>query len=162
MNAKLQYRIVLLAALLGAGTIFAACGHDHEPFYSSLADADKNGEITRGWVPEFLPKSSRDIHLAYDLSPSREWCGFQFDPADSASLNDKLKPADQLPESVRTIPNPRVSWWPRILIGDLKIDEIRRSGLQLYVFTRPANAVDTATYLFAVDWKKERGFFFTQ
>jgi hypothetical protein len=159
MNAKLQSRIVLLAALLWTGTILAACGHDHEPFYSSLADADKNGEITRGWVPEFLPKSSRDIRLAYDLSPSREWCGFQFDPADSATLKGTLRPADHL---VRTIPNPHVSWWPQVLTGTLNVDEISRSGLQLYLFTRPANAVDTEMYLFAIDWQRGRGFFFSR
>ena len=162
MNAQLQSRIVLLAALLCAGTILAACGHDHNSFYPLLADADRDGEITHGWVPEFLPKTSRNVHEAHDLSPEYEWCAFDFDPAESTGLKDTIKSTDPLLKSVMTIPNPHVSWWPQALKGTLNVEELHSVGLQLYVFRRPANAVETATYLFAVDWQKGRGYFYTR
>ena len=58
--------LVLIAVLVG-------CRHDQQSFYPSRSDAEKKGKLDRGWLPDFLPKSSHAIHLAYDLSPSREW-----------------------------------------------------------------------------------------
>lgn len=61
-------------------SMLAACGGGrNEYFYSTLADADKAGEIMRGWLPDDLvPKSSRDIRLVEELSPDYEWCVFDF------------------------------------------------------------------------------------
>lgn len=162
MNAKFESRVVLLAALLCAGTILAACGHDHNSFYPSLADADKAGETTHSWIPEFLPKTSRNIHEAHDLSPEYEWCAFEFDPADSDSLKRALTPVDQPTEVANRIPNPHVSWWPQVLTGDLKAGQIHEAGLRTYLFRRRVNAVETAGYLFAINWQKGQGFFYAR
>jgi hypothetical protein len=153
---------LLFAAVCFAMTCMS-CGHDHDSLYASLADADKAGEITRGWIPDFLPKTSRNIHVLDDLSPQREWCAFEFDPTDSTTMRQVLKPVDRPSETVITrIPNPHVPWWPNSLTGNLNVDEIRRSGLQLYIMTRQqASLRQIQAYLVAVDWQKGRGFFFT-
>src|SRR5215469_2134764 len=137
--------------------LLAACGSDRkEYFYQTLGEADKAGEITRGWMPDDLvPSSSRAIHLVEELSPSMEWCAFEFLPADSLNLRKNLKSVDTLPISMSRVSNPDVSWWPEVLRGNLDVAKINKAGFQLYVVEKPNMGI----YLFALDWSKGHGFF---
>ncbi len=153
----------LLVALLSAGLTVAlvAChGDRQESFYPTLAEADKDGAITRGWIPYFLPGSSRDIHEIHDLSPSTEWCAFEFLPSDSQVLRERLERVQTLSRTVRAVPSPGVPWWPDALSGNLDVKKIGSAGFHLYVVVEPATSVTTATFLFAIDWTKGRGFFY--
>jgi hypothetical protein len=143
-------------------SILLACGGERrESFYPSLADADKAGAITHGWIPDdLLPGSSRAIREVHDISPSTEWCAFEFLPADSQGLRKNLKSVDALPPSVRHVPSPGVSWWPAVLKGNLDVGEIHRAGFDLYVVVRPETSVTTEVLLFAIDWAKGRVFFY--
>jgi hypothetical protein len=132
-----------------------------ESFYASLAEADKDWAITRGWIPDFLPASSRTIHEVHDLSPSKEWCAFEFLPSDSQILRKKLNRFEALPSSVRRVPSPGVAWWPAILKGDLDVEKIRGVGLDLEIVKMPETSVSTQILLFAVDWAKGRAFFYS-
>jgi len=138
------------------------CSGDHfESFYPSLADAEKDGAITRGWIPgDILPPSSRTIHVVGELSPSKEWCAFEFLPTGSESFLKNLKSVDALPPQVKHIRSPDMSWWPSVLEGNLDVEKIHKAGFQLFVVERPANSVDMGIYLFAVDWSKGHGFFY--
>jgi len=139
----------------------ASLGDRYESSYASLAEAASDGAITRGWIPdEFLPRSSRSIHEVHNLSPSREWCAFEFVPSDSQNLLTNLKHLDVLPGPVKHVPHPSVSWWPPALAGDLDIDRIHNAGFELYFVERPATSVSTGLWLFAIDWSKGRGFFY--
>jgi len=146
---------VTIACILVEG-----CGHNRNLFYDNLSDAAKAGEIDRGWIPDYLPKTSRAIHLTEQDSPSREWCGFEFLPADSQSLRERLKRVDVLPPSVRRVPSRGVSWWPAMLNGNLDASTIQREGFELYVFETPADSVSTWVDLFAINWSEGRGFFY--
>jgi hypothetical protein len=146
---------VTLACILVGG-----CGDNRDLFYSALADAAKAGEIDRGWIPDYLPKTSRAIHLTEQDSPSKEWCGFEFLPADSQSLRQILKSVDVLPPSVRRVPGPGVSWWPPMLKGNLDAQKLHKEGFELYIVESPADSVSTWVNLFAIDWSKGRGFFY--
>jgi hypothetical protein len=146
---------VTLACILVGG-----CDDNRELFYSALADAVKAGESDRGWIPDYLPKSSRAIHLTEQDSPSKEWCGFEFLPTDSKSLRETLKSVDTLPPSVRRVPSPGPSWWPSMLKGKLDAQKIHEEGFELYVVESPADSVSTWVDLFAIDWSKGRGFFY--
>jgi hypothetical protein len=144
-------------------TILVGCSHDHESFYAARSDAEKGGEFERGWLPDFLPKSSHAIHLAYDLSPSREWCGFQFDPADAETLMNSVKSVDPHAPPIPQLPSPRVQWWPKFFEGDLNVQTIQRAeqaGFALYSVTRPATQATNETVLFAIDRKNGRGYFY--
>jgi hypothetical protein len=78
----------------------------YESFYPSLAEAAKDGAITRGWIPDdFLPRSSHSIHEVHDLSNSTEMCAFEFVPTDSQNILANLKPLDVLPQSVGRVPS---------------------------------------------------------
>jgi hypothetical protein len=125
-------------------------GDRRESFYASLADADKDGAITRGWIPDdLLPGKSRAIHEVHELSPSTEWCAFEFSPTDSQGLRKNLSSVDAPPPSVRRVPSPGVSWWPAVL-------KIHGAGFELYVVEKPATSVTTDILLFAIDWPSAR------
>ncbi len=139
-----------------------ACRTDRrESFYPTFADADKDGAITHGWIPGYLPASSQAIHEVHDISPSTEWCAFEFLPSDSQSLQKNLKRVDVLAPWVRDVPSPRVPWWPGMLEGKLDTEKIHRAGFELYVVEVPETSVTTAIYLFVVDWPKGRAFFYS-
>jgi len=153
--------ILLIAAWLVFTRLSAKLNDRYESFYLSLAEADKDGAITRGWIPaDILPSGSRAIHEVHDLSPSREWCSFEFASDDAEKLRKNLKRIDLLPPSVRVVRDPDVAWWPTALKGNLDTERIRNSGFDLYQIEIPANSVTTDVLLFAVDWSKGRGFFY--
>lgn len=137
-------------------------GDRHESFYPSLAEAEKDGAIARGWIPDdLLPGSSRAIYEVHDLSPSTQWCAFEFDPAGSQRLRKNLKSIDVIPAPVRRVPNPHVAWWPRVLKGNIDMDTIHKEKFELYVVERPETSVTREVLLFAIDWSKGRGFFYS-
>jgi len=116
----------------------------------------------QSWVPDdLLPASTHSIRIAGELSPSHEWGSFEFIPADSQALLRNLTSVDVLPQSVRNVRNPRVSWWPSLLIGTLSVEKIHAAGFQLFAVEKPANSVDTTIFLFVLDLSKGHGFFYS-
>jgi len=155
--------ILLIRAWVAAPRLSARFSDRHEAFYPSLVDAAKDGAITRGWIPDdFLPRSSHSIHEVHDLSPSTEWCAFEFVPAASQNIFANLKRVEALPPSVKRVPSPGVSWWPPVLEGDLDFEKIHKAGFDLYFVERPATSLSNAIWFFAIDWSKEHGFFFSR
>ncbi|HVA18526.1 MAG TPA: hypothetical protein VMV59_12530 [Candidatus Dormibacteraeota bacterium] len=153
--------LLVVVLSLGFTCILVACSGDRrESFYPSLADADKDGAITRGWIPDFLPGSSRTIHEVHEISPSTEWCAFEFLPTDSQGLRKALTSADATGPRVRRVRNPGVLWWPAVLNGNLDVEKIHKAGFELYVVERPETSVTTSVLLFAIDWQEGHGFFY--
>ena len=140
--------------------LLQACRKGQERFYPSLADATKSGEVTRGWLPDFLPKSSSKIHLLYDPSSPRTWCAFEFSPTDTQRLRGNLTSVEAIPARVRYIEDPHVSWWPTPLTSDLDYERLRREGFVTYVAMEPDIESRTFLLLFAIDWTNGRGFFY--
>lgn len=159
LSTKRQPIIPVLCAVLACG--FAeGCAENRDLFFSSLADATKAGESDRGWIPEYPPKTARAIHITEQLSPSKEWCGFEFLPNDSQNLRETLKRVDAFPSSVRRLPSPGATWWPAMLKGDLDVQRIHKDGFELYIVETPADSVSTWVNLFAIDWAKGRAYFY--
>ncbi len=137
----------------------AGCHSDrHESFYPSLADARRDGAIDRGWIPDFLPESSRSIHELHDLSPSTQWCAFEFPPAEAPALHKRLKSDGSSIPPVRHVPDPGKTWWPKLLAGDLDARKIHGAGLDLYEIAEPETASTNEVLLIAIDWVEGRGF----
>lgn len=161
MGAKKK---LLLVSVLCSGLLSAlvACHNDRpEWFYASLTDVSKANAGAQSWIPDdLLPASSRAVHVVGELSPSKEWCAFEFVPTDTQNLLKNLKSVDVLPPQVMNVRSPAVSWWPSVLEGNLKVEKIHNAGFQLFVVERPANSVDMDIYLFALDLSKGRGFFY--
>jgi hypothetical protein len=146
----------------GLVSVVVACHSDRpESFYASLADVRKAEASAQSWIPDdILPASSSSIHVVGELSPSKEWCAFEFLHTDSQNLLKNLRSLDALPPPVKYVRSPRVSWWPSVLEGNLDVEKIHKAGFQLFVVERPANSVDMGIYLFALDLSKGRGFFY--
>lgn len=140
--------------------LIACHGDRRESTYSSFADAKKDGAIDRGWIPDFLPETSRSIHELHDMSPSTTWCAFEFLPTDSRALRKNLKNVDMSSSSVGHIPDPHKRWWPAALEGVLDIEKIRNAGLELYIMVLPETPSTNEVLIFAIDWAKGRGFFY--
>jgi hypothetical protein len=131
--------------------VLVACHSDRrESFYASLADVKKAEAGAQSWIPDdLLPASARSIHETHEISPSTEWCAFEFIPSDSQGFREHLNSVDALPLS--HVPSPRASWWPSVLDGNLDVEKIHNAGFQLFVVERPVNSVETGIYLFAID-----------
>jgi hypothetical protein len=139
----------------------AGChGDRRESFYPSLADAKRDGAIDRGWIPDFLPESSRSIHELHDHSPSTQWCAFEFLPAEAPALHKRLKSDASSIPTVRHVPDPGKTWWPAVLAGDLDATKIHGAGLDLYAIVEPETASTNEVLLIAIDRVKGRGFFY--
>ena len=151
---------VAALCIIVSSALFQACRERRESFYSSLFEATNSGEITRGWIPGFLPGSSRAIHIIYDPSSPRTWCAFEFSPDDSQRFRDNLTSVDALPPRVRRVGNPGVSWWPDFMKGDLDVGRLHGQGFILYVVVEPDVGSSTRLVLFAIDWATGRGFFY--
>jgi hypothetical protein len=154
--------ICVAALCVGLTCALLACsGGRRESFYPSLAEADRDGAIIRGWIPDFLPETSRSIHEAHRIEHPRTWCAFEFIPSDSQRLRKNLNTVDPLRPSVMRVLSPRVSWWPAVLDGKLDVEKIHEAGLELYTVVRPdVTPGRTEVLLFAIDWTRGHGFFY--
>ena len=84
-----------------------ACGERREVFY---ADAARQASaIERGWIPEWLPRSARDIREIHDLDTNQSMLAFSFDCADVPKLGTSCKQIGR--EQLRPAPF-SVAWWP--------------------------------------------------
>jgi hypothetical protein len=152
-------RVALALCCLVLTTVLG-CRHDRDSFYPNRSDAEKNGEFDRGWLPNFLPNSSHAIHLAYDLSPSREWCRFEFNRQDEETLLSGLKSANSPSLRVAHIPSPQLQWWPKVLEANLNLQAIQRAGFEVYSVTRSISQEHNETLVFAINRKEGRGYFY--
>ncbi|MDP9350456.1 MAG: hypothetical protein M3P51_02785 [Chloroflexota bacterium] len=98
--------------VLGLVVALLSGGCDEQPYrrYADAADAIAAGERERGWLPVWLPKSARDVHLQNDVDTNEWWLRAQVSPAAADSLRPLLLPVD--PDSVELLPPNRGSrWW---------------------------------------------------
>jgi hypothetical protein len=155
-----RLHILFIGMWLASSFLFGACSDRRELFYVTLADAAKAGEVSRGWIPDYLPVSTHTIRLAYDPSSPRTWCAFQFSPSDSQGLKKNLTSVAILPQDLQRLQGPGSSWWPAFLEGDVRLADIRANGFNAYTIEEADIPSGTAPVLFAVDWSTGRGFFF--
>jgi hypothetical protein len=62
--------------------------------YATLTDARRDQLFERGWLPDILPDSTRDIRISSDLDTNRSQGEFWFDPADFAAFTGHLRAKD--------------------------------------------------------------------
>lgn len=140
-------------------SLLVGCSDRRELSYAEFSDAVNAGEVARGWLPDYLPKTARSIHLVEEDSPSLEWCSFDFQATDSATLRQNLKSINALPASARRIPKPGPSWWPAALTGRLDVEALHGKGFELYAVESPADSTSVWVDIFAIDWQAGHGYF---
>lgn len=60
--------------------------------YATLDDARKDRLFKRGWLPDVLPASSRNIRVSNNADTNHSKGGFSFDPADFSAFAARLRP----------------------------------------------------------------------
>ena len=81
---RIPLAFAAIAMLAGCDTVTSR--------YDDLAQARADHLFERGWLPDVLPPSSRDILVSNDLNLGISEGGFRFAPAEFALLQAKLNP----------------------------------------------------------------------
>ena len=59
---------------------------NQQSFYANYKEAKKSGAFERGWLPEYLPKSAKNIHEQHNLDTNQGWADFEFDVKDITKM----------------------------------------------------------------------------
>ncbi len=104
-------RIALIFLVVCLTLVSCKPAYEQTEHYASRADAVRDGAFDRGWLPEWLPRSSRDIWETHDLDSNRLFVKFVFDPKET---EDFLDAAGAVPLNVSEWPEIPVinePWW---------------------------------------------------
>lgn len=150
--------VVLLAAALSA----LKCSERQESFYTSLADAEHDGAVARGWVPEILPRSATGIRECHDLDSNETWGMFQFGHADAEKLRGGLSDVDLREKRVNEMPGRGCGgWWLQDLGGRIDAETLRQAGYRAFLYA-PANPEDRRSLVvLLVNFGKRSAYFWS-
>jgi hypothetical protein len=122
--------------------------------YATLTEAVESGAVERGWLPRGLPPGTRDIREAHDIDSNRRWGLFTFPHEEGEALRALTGPEIGV-EGLRCDPPRRIEWWPVLLRGTLRQEQVGATGLRTY----PSREGDL---IFAVNWNQGRAYYWTK
>lgn len=108
----------LLLGMAVAVFCLAACSPRDvvDETYADLAEATSKRAIREGgWLPSFLPPSSSNIRLRYNIDTNEVWASLNWDGANRGSLDESCKRAEM---SQAQFPQRAPSWWPQEMTRD--------------------------------------------
>ncbi len=123
--------------------------------YATLAEARQAGAIERGWIPALVPAGAHDLREAHDLDSNRRWGLFGFAETDEPALRAAIRPEVISLDGHTCDIARRIEWWPVMLRGRLRDDQIREAALSTYYAREPQDVV------VAVNWKQRRAYYWT-
>lgn len=135
------------ALALVLALVFATTGscERFESTYPSIADAQADGAVERGWIPRSLPPSAQDIREWHDLDSNRVFGKLRYEPADDAWIDRNLEPvsATAQVEVRRQWGDPE--WWPDQLCGRLDVSAVQAQHIVVltadgFMFARDARS----------------------
>ena len=101
-----------IGALVALLLLALGCNHPSSR-YPTLLAAEEQGAISRGWIPDFLPPSSREIVEAHDLDTNEVWGRFEFAAHDLGPFLDRIRALEVDMVGDERIRAPRgAAWWP--------------------------------------------------
>ena len=87
----MRFKLLLLASIIATpGCDYLSDTVTHH--YKSLADARADDLFARGWLPDVLPASARDINTSDNLDLNISTGEFSFAPTDGPKMYRLLKP----------------------------------------------------------------------
>lgn len=98
--------------------ILVGCDEQNESFYATLVDAEEDGAIRRGIIPENLPESSYNIATSFDIDTNEIWGEFSHQEGGKISVREDG--CFNLERLETKFPRKRVSWWPKQLSPEAK------------------------------------------
>ena len=155
-------KYVIMITILWMIFFSISCNEVRKLNYIYFSDAVEAGEITRGWIPDYLPERSRNIRIYYDITSSETWCAFEFFPDDTQNFKKVLViEIDFFPTRFQQIKRPG-SWWPEFLSGNLDIQKIELSSFSSYILEEKCyQGFDhTRLLFFVINWKNGEGYFY--
>jgi hypothetical protein len=72
----------LVAILAVASTLLVSCDDSASLSYHTRAEAEADRPLARGWLPQIVPASSKEIKMTNDLDLNISNGSFQFDASD--------------------------------------------------------------------------------
>ena len=84
-----------------------------ESHYRNMRAAQADTAVERGWIPEWLPVSTRDIRETHNLDTNQIWISFKFERDDFLKAIENTN-AQSL-SSLRLDIGPyrrKITWWP--------------------------------------------------
>jgi hypothetical protein len=60
--------------------------------YDTMADVREARLIEKGWLPDFMPRSTHDLHIRRDVEDASAEGSFKLDASDYATFTSKLRP----------------------------------------------------------------------
>ncbi len=102
-SALLLTTVVLLLAAILTGCF----SETPQVGYRNLEAAIRDGAVSRGWIPMWLPLSSYDIREKHDLDTNAQILLFKVQSWDNDVLSDHCQPVDAAQP-----PTLDASWWP--------------------------------------------------
>ncbi len=95
----------------------------NENYYVDYEAAMKAGEISRGWIPDYMPKSSKEIRLKYNIDTNQVWLFFRLNSSDVGLL---LQSCEESTQNEIKYPHESPNWWSK----DLRIVSTDKKKLQ--------------------------------
>jgi hypothetical protein len=132
-DGRLGVNAIRLGAIVAAVLLATGCTDVVKSHYRTRAEAEADRLFGRGWLPDIIPASSRDITTRNDLDINHSTGGFSFAPEDSAAFLGQLQKVD----------------WSEVDAGDA--GKFRKAGYSAYSF-RDADS----EWTFFVDQAKGR------
>ncbi len=115
--------------------LFLGCGETRDSFYQNLDAAEKDGAIEKGWLPNILPESSKEIYERHSLDTNGVWLRFKFDRKDIKKLIDKTKELTPTEiKKIKIISPGHASWWPQKFDIDSFNIKANQSGTKIYKY----------------------------
>ncbi len=122
--------------------------------YQTLQEAEGEGAVSDGSLPQGLPPGAHDIREAHDPGTPRHWLLFAFPVEQRDHLLALVQPEEVSVGGMYVEVPGRLEWWPVLLRKRLDADKIRTTGLQTYR-SRDGQA------LWAINWKQGRAYMWT-
>ena len=108
--------ILLLSLALTPGCQWYAELHITEGQYKTYEEVVADGGIQYGWVPGWLPMSSKDIVILANIDTNEMWMKFTYDADELRSVGETcMTIPPQEVEFPRTVVKPRIPWWSNAL-----------------------------------------------
>lgn len=102
-RARIGRGALMVIVLLAVG-----CSETPKSRYSSIADAERDGAVTRGWLPAVLAPDATYIEETHDLDSNRGYGTFALNDSLIKRLNSVCKPSLNV-----AIPASKAHWWKK-------------------------------------------------
>lgn len=126
--------VYLITAIAVIALTSTSCGDYERPtaHYPTWQEVVKNGAITRGWIPSFLPNSSTNISERHDLDTNAGAFCFFAPTSDLELLVSQLErvPASRFHAVVPSISGSHTWWQPALAKGRLS-ELVKNDGFEV-------------------------------